>query len=261
MKQSVFEAIESFYEDDVTVDDVDIGYVGKSNSKRLIKKVNTLTTLSWADSVTNITSWSSILKAKCLRRIDPVARGSPCVFSFCWNDLLSASDKLPSWLSVGIDGVGCDHKAWRQMLCNLSESSMRSAAPVQWHLFKMKHCIACIVASLPDLCPQYSWNAPRSSITPILSTIITHFLQILLLTSPTQNCWSESTSGIRRLTTRGFMVVGSMYCVRRVLVIVAVASYSPGNDCFKDLQLTILQNHLCQHQRSLLHPLFSKELS
>ena len=46
MKQSVFEATESFFEDDVTVDDVDIGYVGKSNSKRLIKKVNALTTLS-----------------------------------------------------------------------------------------------------------------------------------------------------------------------------------------------------------------------
>ena len=37
MKQSVFEATESFFEDDVTVDDVDIGYEGKSNNKRLIK--------------------------------------------------------------------------------------------------------------------------------------------------------------------------------------------------------------------------------
>ena len=37
MKNSVFEATESFFEDDVTVDDVDIGYVGKSNNKRLIK--------------------------------------------------------------------------------------------------------------------------------------------------------------------------------------------------------------------------------
>ena len=37
MKRSVFEATKSFFEDDVTVDDVDIGYVGKSNIKRLIK--------------------------------------------------------------------------------------------------------------------------------------------------------------------------------------------------------------------------------
>ena len=37
MKKSVFEATESFFEEDVTVDDVDIGYVGKSNNKRLIK--------------------------------------------------------------------------------------------------------------------------------------------------------------------------------------------------------------------------------
>ena len=37
MKTSVFEATESFFEDDVTVDDVDIGYVGNSNIKRLIK--------------------------------------------------------------------------------------------------------------------------------------------------------------------------------------------------------------------------------
>ena len=35
--KSVFEATESFFEEDVTVDDVDIGYVGKSNNKRLIK--------------------------------------------------------------------------------------------------------------------------------------------------------------------------------------------------------------------------------
>ena len=37
MKKSVFEATESFFEEDVTVDDVDIGYMGKSNNKRLIK--------------------------------------------------------------------------------------------------------------------------------------------------------------------------------------------------------------------------------
>ena len=37
MKRSFFEATESFFEDDVTVDDVDIGYVGNSNIKRLIK--------------------------------------------------------------------------------------------------------------------------------------------------------------------------------------------------------------------------------
>ena len=37
MKKSVFEATESFFEEDVTVDNVDIGYVGKSNNKRLIK--------------------------------------------------------------------------------------------------------------------------------------------------------------------------------------------------------------------------------
>ena len=37
MKKSVFEATESFFEEDVTVDDEDIGYVGKSNNKRLIK--------------------------------------------------------------------------------------------------------------------------------------------------------------------------------------------------------------------------------
>ena len=37
IKRSVFEATESFFEDNVTVDDVDIGYVGNSNIKRLIK--------------------------------------------------------------------------------------------------------------------------------------------------------------------------------------------------------------------------------
>ena len=37
MKRSVFEATESFFEDNVTVDNVDIGYVGNSNIKRLIK--------------------------------------------------------------------------------------------------------------------------------------------------------------------------------------------------------------------------------
>ena len=37
MKKSVFEVTESFFEEDVTVDDEDIGYVGKSNNKRLIK--------------------------------------------------------------------------------------------------------------------------------------------------------------------------------------------------------------------------------
>ena len=31
------------------------------------------------------------------------------------------------------------------------------------------------------------------------------------------------------------MVVGSMYRIHRVLVIVAVASHSLGNDCLKDL--------------------------
>ena len=36
VKKSVFEATESFFQDDVTVDDVDIGYVSKSNIKGLI---------------------------------------------------------------------------------------------------------------------------------------------------------------------------------------------------------------------------------
>ena len=71
-------------------------------------------------------------------------------------------------------------------------------------------------------------------------TIITYFPHTLLLTSPTQDYWSHSTSGIGRVTSGGFVVVGSMYCVDRVLVIVAIASHSLGNDCLKDLQARIL---------------------
>ena len=36
------------------------------------------------------------------------------------------------------------------------------------------------------------------------------------------------------------MVVGSMYCVVRVLVVVAIASLSLEDDCLKDLQTRIL---------------------
>ena len=36
------------------------------------------------------------------------------------------------------------------------------------------------------------------------------------------------------------MVVGSMYCVHRVLIIVAIASHSIKDDCLKDLQARIL---------------------
>ena len=71
-------------------------------------------------------------------------------------------------------------------------------------------------------------------------TIITHFPHTLLLTSSTQDYWPHSTSGIGWVTTGGFMVVGSMYCIHRVLVILAIVSHSLGNDCLKDLQARIL---------------------
>ena len=40
----------------------------------------------------------------------------------------------------------------------------------------------------------------------------------------------------------GFMVVELMYCVHRVLVIVAIASHSLEDDCLKDLQASIILN-------------------
>ena len=102
--------------------------------------------------------------------------------------------------------------------------------------------IACIAASLPDFCPAHSWSEPLASTTSFLTTLITHFPQILLKTSPTPiglTAPSPLSSGIRRLATRGSLVIGSMHCVHRVLVIVAIASHSLVDDCLKDLQARI----------------------
>ena len=107
----------------------------------------------------------------------------------------------------------------------------------------MAACIACIAASLPDFCPAHSWSEPLASTTSFLATIITHFPQILLITSPTPiglTAPSPLSSGIRRLATKGSMVVGSMYCVHRVFIMVAIASHSLEDDCLKDLQARIL---------------------
>ena len=128
---------------------------------------------------------------------------------------------------------------------NALEASMRSTESVSSASNINIACIACIAASLQDFCPahMYSWSEPLASTTSFFATIITHFPQSLLITSPTLiglTAPSPLSSGIRRLATRGSMVVGSMYCVNRVLVIVAVASHSLKDDCLKDLQAGIL---------------------
>ena len=104
-------------------------------------------------------------------------------------------------------------------------------------------CIACIAASLPDFCTTHSWSEQLASTTSLLATLITHFPQILLKTSPTPiglTALSLLSSGIRRLAATGSMVLGSMYFVHRVLVIVAIVSRSLVDDCLKDLQARIL---------------------
>ena len=49
-----------------------------------------------------------------------------------------------------------------------------------------------------------------------------------------------------RLATRGFMVMGSMYCVYRVLVMVAVVSLSLKNDCSATCRRAFFLIHLHQ---------------
>ena len=105
---------------------------------------------------------------------------------------------------------------------NALEASMRSTASVSSDSNIV--CIACIAASLPDFCPTDSWSEPLVSTTFFLATLFTHFQQILLKTSPTAIGLTASSplpSEIKRLATRGSMVIGSMYCAHRVLVIVA----------------------------------------
>ena len=124
---------------------------------------------------------------------------------------------------------------------NALEASMSSTASVSSDSNRL--CIASIAASLPDFCPAHSGSEPLASTTSFFPTLITHFPQILLKTSPTPiglTAPSPLSSGIRRLATRGSMVIGSMYCVHRVLVIVAIASHSLVDDCLKDLQARIL---------------------
>ena len=90
-------------------------------------------------------------------------------------------------------------------------------------------CIVCIAALLPDICAAHSWSEPLALTTSFLGTLITLFPQILLKTSLTPIGLTAPlplSSGIGLLATRCCMVVGSMYCVHRVLVIVAIASHS-----------------------------------
>ena len=119
---------------------------------------------------------------------------------------------------------------------NALEASMRSTASVSSAL--NTSCIACIATSLPDFYPAHGWIEPLASITSYLATIITHHPQIILITSPTPiglTAASPSSSGIRRPATRGYMVVGSMYCVHRVLIMAAIASHSLEDDYLKTL--------------------------
>ena len=62
MKKSVLETACYFCEkDDVTVDDVGIGYVGSSNNIiEVIKRTKTLTRLIEVDCIINVMSWSYI---------------------------------------------------------------------------------------------------------------------------------------------------------------------------------------------------------
>ena len=119
---------------------------------------------------------------------------------------------------------------------NALEASMRSTASVICFKYSM-HSVYCSLAS--RFLSATQWSEPLASTTSFLAAIITHFPQILLITSPTPiglTAPSPLSSGIRRLTTRGSMVVGSMYCVHRVLIMVAIASHSLKDDCLKDLQ-------------------------
>ena len=119
---------------------------------------------------------------------------------------------------------------------NALEASMSSTAPVSSDSNIV--CVACISAPLPDFCQAHSWSEPLASTTSLLATLIAHFPQILLKTSPNPIGLTAPlplSSGIRPLTTGGSMVIGSMYCVHRVLVIVAIASHSLVDDMFKGL--------------------------
>ena len=103
------------------------------------------------------------------------------------------------------------------------------------------HSVYCSLA--PTLCPAHSWSEPLASTTSFLATLISYFPQILLKTFPTSIGLAtplHSSSGIRRLATRGAMVKDqSISCLHRVLGIVAIASHSLVNDCLRDLQAII----------------------
>ena len=128
---------------------------------------------------------------------------------------------------------------------NALEASMSSTTSVS--SYSNVVCIVCIAASLPDFCPAHSWSESLAPTTSFLGTLIgiTHFPQILLKTSQTPiglTAPSLLSSGIGWLATRGCMVVGSMYCVHRVLVICAYCLTQPWivDDCFEDLQARIV---------------------
>ena len=103
--------------------------------------------------------------------------------------------------------------------------------------------IACIAASLPDFCPAHNCNDPLASTTSFFAKFITHFALILLITSPTAiglTAPSPLSREIKRLAINASIVVGSTYCVHKVLVILAIASHSLVDDCLKDLHANIL---------------------
>ena len=128
---------------------------------------------------------------------------------------------------------------------------------VIWFKYSM-HSVYCSLASGLLSSTQLEWVA---RIDNIFLTLITHFPQILLKTSPTPiglTAPSPLSSGIRRLATMGSMVIGSVYCVHRVLVIVAIASHSLVDDCLKDLQARILLKPFSSTPDG---PLFSRQLA
>ena len=80
---------------------------------------------------------------------------------------------------------------------NALEASMSSMASVSSDSNIV--CMACIAASLLDFCPAHSWSELLAS-TTTSATLITHFPQILLKTSPTPiglTTLSPLSSGIR----------------------------------------------------------------
>ena len=132
---------------------------------------------------------------------------------------------------------------------NALEASMSSTASVSSDSDIV--FIACIAASLPDFCPPHSWSEPLAMSTSFLATLITHFPQLLVKISPTPiglTAPSPLSSGIRRLATRGSMLIGSMHCVHRILVI--VASHRLVDDCLRTSKQGFFWGHSRQPRRA-----------